>query len=747
MSKTIILSNRLPLNISIDKGKLDVQPSVGGLATGLKSFHKEGDSIWIGWIGLTKEEIPANLKKEVKAKARKEDCIAVNFTSEEMDGFYYGFSNRSIWPLFHYFMEYTEWDVNHWDIYKKVNQKYADVVLKHYKEGDRIWVHDYQLLLVPQMVREIEPKATIGFFNHIPFPSYEVFRTMPWREEILKGMLGADLIGFHTYDYERHFLSSVSRILRYQVDFNEVSLQDRIAKVDSFPMGIDYRKFEEAAIEHGKIPAEKKTELQRRLDLNKEASPDAKLILSIDRLDYTKGIANRIRAFEYFLEKYPEYIEKVRLVMLAVPSRSNVPQYQILKKEIDELVGRINGKFATVNWIPIWYFYRSMPFENLIDLYCSCDIALLTPIRDGMNLVAKEYIATRTDKTGVLILSEMTGAAQEMYEALLINPNNFEQIADAIHSAIQMPREEQLKRNQFLQKRLERYNVERWATDFMKALEKTSINRDVLKAKLITVGVQEDILSRFRNAEKRWFFVDYDGTLVDFVDKPELAKPDEDLLKLISELASLENTKVVLISGRDRKTLGTWWKNVPVDLIAEHGVWVRKLGRKWQLNENVQNEWMDAVRPVIETFCDRTPGTFIEEKNYSLAWHFRKADPDLGEIRANELSTVLKELISNHGLSVLEGNKVLEIKSSGVNKGKAARKMLVKKEQDFIFAIGDDWTDEFLFKELPESAIKVKVGLKKTAATYFVEGTGRVRNLLASFVLTAKQQKENNPTP
>lgn len=733
MSKTIIISNRLPLQVGIDDGKISVTPSVGGLATGLKSFHRDGDSIWIGWSGLTQEEIPEHLMDEVQEKAKKEACIAVNFTSEEIDGFYYGFSNRSIWPLFHYFTEYTEWEAWQWETYKKVNQIYADAVVEHYEEGDQIWVHDYQLLLVPNMIREQQHDATIGFFNHIPFPSYEVFRTMPWREEILTGMLGADLIGFHTYDYERHFLSSVSRLLRHQVNFNQVSLSERIVKVDSFPMGIDYEKFENAALKHWEISEGKETELQQRLNFHRKRSPNSKLILSIDRLDYTKGIAHRIRAFEYFLEKYPEYLENVRLVMLAVPSRSDVPQYQLLKKEIDELVGRINGKFATVNWMPIWYFYRSMPFENLIDLYTSCNIALLTPIRDGMNLVAKEFIATRTDKTGVLILSEMAGSSQEMSEALIINPNNFEQIADSINQAIKMPKEEQIRRNTILQKRLKRYSVEKWASDFMKALSKSKENQPAFQAIRVSEKVEFEILEIFKKSKKRIFFLDYDGTLVNFEDKPYQAWPDEELLKLIRNVSELKNTKVVLISARDKESLGSWWKDLDVDLVAEHGVWLRKAGKKWVLNEKVQNNWMEMVRPVIETFCDRTPGTFLEEKNYSLAWHYRKADPDLGDIRANELSNVLKELISNHGLSVLQGNKVLEIKSSGVNKGKAAGKFLINKNFDFIFAMGDDWTDEILFQELPDNAVTVKVGLKKTVATYYVENPGRVRNLLMRF--------------
>lgn len=733
MSKTIIISNRLPLQISLEDNNLEVTPSVGGLATGLKSFHKDGDSIWIGWSGLTEEEIPENLLDDVKEKARKEDCVAVNLSEEEIDGFYYGFSNRTIWPLFHYFMEYTEADKDHWETYKSVNRKYAEEVLKHYKDGDHIWVHDYQLLLVPNMIREKQPEAIIGFFNHIPFPSYEVFRTLPWRDEVLEGVLGADLIGFHTYDYERHFLSSVSRILRHQVNFNEITLPERIVKVDSFPMGIDYNKFEDAAQNHFKNTEEQRTELQRRLDHHSNETPEAKLILSIDRLDYTKGIANRIRAFEYFLDNHPEFIEKVRLVMLAVPSRSNVPQYQRLKREIDELVGRINGKFSTVSWTPIWYFYRSMPFENLIDLYTSCDIALLTPIRDGMNLVAKEFVATRINQTGVLILSEMAGAAHEMNEALIINPNNFEQISEALIQAIEMPEEEQQQRNKTLQKRLKRYSVEKWASDFMKALDNTSQDRDAFKATRISSKVSGEILEKFKNAKNRILFLDYDGTLVNFTDKPEKAKPDQELIDLVHKLNQSAKTDVVLISGRDKDTLGSWWQEIPVELISEHGVWMRQKNSEWELSENVNNDWMSAVRPVIETFVDRTPGTFIEDKNYSLAWHYRKADPELGEIRANELSNVLKELISNRGLSVLEGNKVLEIKSSGVNKGKASNKKLVGKDYDFIFAIGDDWTDEYMFEELPEESFTVKVGMKKTSARYYIEDTSKVRDILKDF--------------
>ncbi|WP_268225717.1 bifunctional alpha,alpha-trehalose-phosphate synthase (UDP-forming)/trehalose-phosphatase [Sinomicrobium oceani] len=734
MNKTIIVSNRLPLQISIHNNNLAVNPSVGGLATGMKSVHEGGESLWIGWSGLKEEELDADLKKKVEAAIAQENCAAVGLTGKDLDNFYYGFSNNTLWPMFHYFMEYTTFEGEHWESYKEVNRKFAETVLQHTDDGDTIWVHDYQLLLLPELIKKERPNTSIGFFLHIPFPSYEVFRTLPWREELLNGMLGADLLGFHTYDYERHFLSSVRRILRVDIHFNEISYQGRTLRVDSFPMGIDYNKFRNAAITHYKKEEAQKSDLQKRLDAHLQSAPGAKMILSIDRLDYTKGIPNRLRAFEYFLDKYPQFREKVRFILLAVPSRSNVPQYQRLKKDTDELVGRINGKFSTVSWTPIWYFYRSMPFENLIDLYTSCEVALITPVRDGMNLVAKEYIATRVDKDGVLVLSEMAGASKEMNEALLINPNNFEQIADTLKKALEMPVEEQIERNTFLQQRLERYSVEKWAKEFMKALQATKQQHHVIVSKKITPQIKQQLFDHYKKAKRKLILLDYDGTLVNFTNIPKDARPDEELYHILDTLHEQENTDLVIISGRDRETFTKWFGDRGYTLIVEHGVWLKQKDKDWQALEKLKKDWMNNLKPIIETFVDRTPGTFIEEKNFSLAWHFRKADPELAQNRATELKTVLTSLISNHELSVLEGNKVIEIKSSNVNKGRASSRLLAENEYDFIFAIGDDWTDEYMFRELPEEAFTVKVGLKETSARYYVEDTTSVRALLNGFL-------------
>tara|TARA_R110000868_G_scaffold121034_3_gene321128 strand:+ start:21359 stop:23566 length:2208 start_codon:yes stop_codon:yes gene_type:complete len=734
MGKTIIISNRLPIQLQIHNGGINAVPSVGGLATGMKSVHSGGDSLWIGWSGLTDEEIPDELSGDIDEALAKHGSSKVNLTTEEVDGFYYGFSNRTIWPLFHYFLEYSEFELDSWNTYKAVNQKFADAIIEKANDDDTIWIHDYQLMLVPQMVKEQLPNISIGFFLHIPFPSFEIFRTLPWRTEVLEGLLGADLIGFHTYDYERHFLSSVRRLLGLEVSFNDIYSEDRIIKVDSFPMGIDYKKFSDAAKEHLQRTPENQSELQQRLNKHKQSTPDAKFVLSIDRLDYSKGIAKRLNAFEYFLNKYPQYKEKVRLIILAVPSRSNVPQYQLLKKEVDELVGRINGEFSTVSWTPIWYFYRSMPFENLIDLYTSCDIALLTPIRDGMNLVAKEYIATRTDKTGVLILSEMAGSANEMNESLLINPNNFEQIADALNQAINMPKEEQQERNDVLQKRLERYNVEKWANDFMTSLKNQKETSHTYVSRKLNEKLMTTVVKNYKGSKKRLLFIDYDGTLAGFHTDPQKASPDEELYDLLDKIASQENTDMYLISGRDKETFTKWFLPKKYNMIVEHGVWISQNGEEFRMLENVKKEWMEKIHPVLESFVDRTPGSFIEEKNYSLAWHYRKTDPDFGQKRATELNTVLTSLIANDDLSVLNGNKVMEIKSSNVNKGRAAMRVYADADYDFVFAIGDDWTDEFMFQELPESSITVKVGHQKTQAKYYVDGIKNVRTLLKRFI-------------
>lgn len=721
MGKTIIVSNRLPLQISIENDLVTGTPSVGGLATGMKSVHKKGESLWIGWSGLMEEDIADAIKPRIDEVTAEAACVTVPLSKSDIDGYYYGFSNKTIWPLFHYFTEFAEYKNEHWETYKAVNRKFAKVVAAHLKPGDKVWVHDYQLLLLPQYIKEQFPDVMIGFFLHIPFPSFEVFRISPWRTELLEGLLGADLIGFHTYDYVRHFFSSVRRLVGHDINFNEIVINNRAIRADIFPMGIDYVKFHRAAVTQQRKSLNDRTELRRQMEKHQLVNPEVRFVLSIDRLDYTKGIGNRLLAFEDFLKRYPDYRGKATLVMLCVPSRENVEQYQLIKNEVDGLVGRINGKYSTVNWTPIWYFYRSMPFENLIDLYSLSNVALLTPIRDGMNLVAKEYVACRIDSKGVLILSELTGAAKEMSEAILINPNNIESIADALHEALSMPDEEQFQRIETMQTRLKRYNVEKWASDFMQNLHEMTEIQNRQQTRKISEKLYKTIVDKYSQANRRILFLDYDGTLVGFKNKPSHAKPTPEVYAILDKLAADTQNLVVLVSGRDKETFDRWFGGKNYFLIAEHGAWSKAPRGKWEIIQKMDTQWKNIIRPILEFYQDRTPGTFLEEKTYSLVWHYRKADPELGIARANELKDQLTSIIANHDLEILEGSKVIEVKNSGINKGKAALRVIQKQNFGFIIGIGDDWTDEYLFKELPNESITIKVGGRNTIASYSLD--------------------------
>ncbi|MCK5731303.1 MAG: bifunctional alpha,alpha-trehalose-phosphate synthase (UDP-forming)/trehalose-phosphatase, partial [Draconibacterium sp.] len=471
MKRLFMISNRLPLQVIENDGVKELIPISDGFDSGLNRFYESFDIKWIGRAGVNINEISENEKQDIDNKFRSENCIPIYLDQQIKYEFLEGFCENTIWPLFNYFTQFSRYNPTQWEAYKKVNQMFADVISKYVTEDDILWIHDYHLMLLPSLIREKLPNISIGYFQHIPFPSFEVFRLLPWRMELLEGILGADLIGFHTYDYQRHFMSCVRRLLGNETFFNRIRLDERIVKTDAFPKGIDFEYFNSTAKELEQNTDIQVSDIHKELIEFRRKSKDRKIILTFDRLDYTKGIPARIRAFELFLKTYPEYIEKVSLFMFVTPSRENVGDYMNLKREMDELVGRINGQYGSIGWMPIWYFYRDTDRLESIELYNNADIALITPTRDGMNLPAKEYIACRTDKTGVLILSEMAGAAKELGESIIVNPNNRTEVAQAIYQALNMSVTEQIKRNSILQKRLKIYNEERWANDFIKGLE------------------------------------------------------------------------------------------------------------------------------------------------------------------------------------------------------------------------------------------------------------------------------------
>ena len=433
--RLVIVSNRLPFNVEIKDGRPVFHPSAGGLVTGLASFRESrrqsaalpAEHLWVGWPGSS---IDAPLREDVVRQALADfKSFPVFLTEEQMEHFYLGFCNATIWPLFHYFPSFTVYQASFWAQYKQINQLFADALESILRPDDVVWIHDYHLMLLPKLVKNRQPQLSVGFFLHIPFPSFEVFRMLPgeWRRDILEGLLGADLIGFHTYEYTHHFLQSVLRILGYEHQMSQVLAQDHLVRADTFPMGIDVEKFASAA---------RSDDTEREIHDLRNSLTGVKLILSVDRLDYSKGIANRLEGYEVFLEDNPEYHGKVALLMVVVPSRIGVVQYEMMKRQIEELVGKINGRFGRVGWTPVVYQYRHVPFTSLLALYSVSDVCLVTPLRDGMNLVAKEYVTTRGG--GVLILSEMAGAAKELPEAIIINPNDRAEIANALKQALEM---------------------------------------------------------------------------------------------------------------------------------------------------------------------------------------------------------------------------------------------------------------------------------------------------------------------
>ncbi|HEX9340899.1 MAG TPA: bifunctional alpha,alpha-trehalose-phosphate synthase (UDP-forming)/trehalose-phosphatase [Thermoplasmata archaeon] len=715
----ILVSNRLPVTLKRIGSRLDIRMNPGGVAAGLASFYREHGARWFGWPG----DVAPSESRRIASRLKKDfGCHPVFLPRPLARSFYAGFSNGTLWPLFHSFSTYARYSASEWASYREVNERFADEVARALRPKDVVWIHDYQLLLVPKMIRERAPDAQIGFFLHIPFPPYDVFRLLPWHRELLRGMLGADLIGFHTYDYMRAFVGSVRRGLGYESRIGTIATEHRVVQADVFPLGIDVEAFASTPV--GPAAASSIARLRRALG-------SSKLLFSVSRLDYTKGIREQIEAFGRFLESHPEWRRKVAYVLAVVPSRERVAEYARLKREIDERVGRINSRYGTLAWTPIRYLYRQLEFEELLALYRASDVGFITPLRDGMNLVAKEYVASRQEPSGVLILSEMAGASRELLEALVVNPNDVDEVVDAIGRALTMPAEEQAARIRAMQDRLRRYDARTWATKFLERLDDVVRLSQDLAVKRLSGGHRDQIRRAFHRARRRLLLLDYDGTLVPFSVDRGAVSPDARIRRLLEGLGSDAANYVALVSGRSRQDLEKWFGEIPITLIGEHGAWVRdRRDRKWEAMLSADPEWKDRVRPFIDRFVERLPGSAVEEKDFSLAWHYRSVDIETGMAAARELVDVLTSLTASLDLQVFSGNRVVEIRRGGVNKGTFFATRLAREPWDFILAVGDDSTDEALFSALPASAWSIRVGFGASSARFSVEAVADVLDLL-----------------
>ncbi len=703
--KLIIISNRFPLKIVEENCSFKNIHSQGGVATGLDSLETEVEKHWVGWAGMYLEE--GEEKNKIDKELENQNFHAVNLSPEQIENYYEGYSNSVIWPLCHYFPTYMHYEYKYWEAYKQVNSLFCAEALTIAEKDDIIWVQDYQLMLVPGYLREKMPEISIGYFHHIPFPSYELFRTLPERADILNGLLGADLIGFHTHTYMRHFISAVYRVLKIDCQLDEIQLERRIVNVDAFPMGINYEKFYDAIL---------KPEVQQKVEEYRHNYGNGKLMISVDRLDYSKGIITRLKSFEDFLDNCPQYKGNVSLIMIVSPSRDNVDIYAELKNEIDKKVGALNGKLSTGEWTPVYYFYRSFDFDELAALYYLSDIALVTPLRDGMNLVCKEYVAAKRDKPGVLILSEMAGAAIELADAIIVNPTDTKEIEIAIAQAIEMPEEGQLKMMASLQRVVSCQTVKQWALDFVNELKTVKQENQELEDKIVEKKNFDIIKQQYNKARNRLLLIDYDGTLVRLQRNPEQAKPTEQVIDVLTQLSRDKRNNVIVTSGRNRPTLDKWLGNLPIGLAAEHGAFYKENG-EWH-GENKKVEWDEEILKILENTVKRTPHSWTEVKDTSIVWHYRDVDTWLADLRVNQLLNALISPSSRNNLVIMKGHKIIEIKPAGFSKGTEAKRLISNNNYDFIIAIGDDTTDEEMFMSLPENAISIKIGQNTKTAKY-----------------------------
>jgi trehalose 6-phosphate synthase/phosphatase len=692
----------------------------------MSPFLRKGGGDWIGWAGDTGEQDSPERSAILVEWAEKERCFAVELPAEVAAGFYEGYANQTLWPVFHNFPSQLRFDAKSWEAYVEANRIFADKVVERYKPNDLIWVHDYHLMLLPQMLRDKLPDAAIGFFLHIPFPSSEIFPVLPRREELLEGLIGADLLAFQTHGHLQQFRAALLRVLGMESKIAELAVGSRPVRLEALPIGI-------ASEEYTHLSNGDEKTAQHHAEWV-ERYRGRKVLLAVDRLDYTKGVPERLRAYAHLLRSSPGLKEKVVLIQIAVPTREAIDTYQDLRTEVNRLVGEVNGKLGTPGWTPLVYINRSIEKSELVGLYKLADVCWIGSLRDGMNLVAKEYVACKPQGDGVLVLSEFAGAAAEMGEALLINPFDENRTAETIARALDLDEQERHLRMTALHKRVLRNDVFHWGDRFLVALQEAVSERGRYADTQPQRLRPSEIHDAYLHADRRLLIFDYDGTLVPFARRPQQAVPPVLVLDLLNAMAADSKNRVVLISGRSAENLDRWFGTVQgLWLVAEHGAELRDPSAPtWEaLRPQSASDWKATVLPILEHFVDRTPGSFVEEKEYGLVWHYRMAEPEFGEWLANELVSMLEAMLAETELRAFRGEKVIEVKPVWANKGEVLQRLLTAyADPDFIFAAGDDRTDEDLFERLPERTWTVHVGPGPTRASFVTPDFQSLRRLL-----------------
>ncbi|CAH9055610.1 unnamed protein product [Cuscuta europaea] len=703
--RLLVVANRLPVAATRkgeDSWALEV--NVGGLVSALLGVA-EFEARWIGWAGVNvPDEIgQRSLSKEL-AKMR---CIPVFLDEDTVNQYYNGYCNNILWPLFHYLglphedrLATTRSFQSQFAAYTKANQMFADVVNEHYKEGDIVWCHDYHLMFLPKCLKEHNIDMKVGWFLHTPFSSSEIYRTLPSRSELLRAVLFADLVGFHTYDYARHFVSACTRILGLEGTPEGVEDQGKLTRVAAFPIGIDASRF---------IRALELAPVQYHMKELLERFAGQKVMLGVDRLDMIKGIPEKVLAFEKFLEENPDWRDKVVLLQVAVPTRTDVPEYQKLTCQVHEIVGRINGRFGKLTNVPIHHLDYTLDFHSLCALYAVSDVALVTSLRDGMNLVSYEFVACQSSKKGVLILSEFAGAAQSLGAgAILVNPWNITEVAASIAYALTMPAHEREKRHHLNFMHVTTHTSQEWAATFVSELDDTIVEAKLRTSQIPPVLPTNAAIERYVQANKRLIILGFNAALTEPLDaqgrrtdqlKDMEPKLHPDVKEPLKRLCDDPNTTVVVLSGSDRNVLDENFGEYNMWLAAEHGMFLRQTKSIWMttMPENFHMDWVDSVKHVFEYFTERTPRSHFEIRETSLVWNYKYADVEFGRLQAKDL---LQHLctgpISKASVDVIQGSRSVEVRATGVSKGAAIDRILgeivhssnAKTPIDYVLCIG-----------------------------------------------------------
>lgn len=733
--RIFLVSNRLPMTAATaSDGSLRFRRSAGGLVTALNPLHKLAKTWWVGYAG----DLSSKDSQKIRAQLADEKFIPVGLTRKLYNEYYNGLANGAVWPLFHYLPSFAEFSADAWKAYTEVNEKFCEVILQHAREGDFVWVHDFHLMLLPTLLRKANRKLQIGYFHHIPFPASEVFRILPWRKHILEGLLGADVVGFHTLEYARHFINAISRHLGHEIRGDEVHCDTRTVKVGAFPLGIDTESFIEATRteQHAAKVRELSNAIQNKI-----------LVLGVDRLDYTKGIKERLLAFAHFLKANPDLAEKVVLLQLSVPSRIDVERYGDLRSEIERLVGKINGEFGTLGHTPVQYLFKSLDKNDLTALYKRADVCLITPLRDGLNLVCKEYITLKDDLNGMLILSEFVGASEEMGEALLVNPYDVPATAEAIATAIRMPAEEKRARMKAMRTRVFSFDNESWSKAFFEAVhEAVEINtrnasRDVDENEL---GALEN---RIAQAKKALLCIDYDALAQGDQRNTDGTERKTRILNVLKKLEQNAKIELVVLTSQSKTNAEVTFSDHRAWIFSENGAFVRASEtQEWQSRNN--NDAFESIKHEIMTVLGRcvrrVPNSVVEVKESYILWNYRRNRSAFAHSLALETAHALNDILSRSLYHCVLARNGLEIRHSEINKGSAVKvicqNMGYNPETDVLITVGDNKSDEEMFQAFGESNISISIGSPGIFSRFKVADPNTFLSMLETLAVRLEQR-------